>query len=60
MVLRSFAFTIMGVIYTRYGTYTPAYVIFIGLAIITSILFAMVKTTYDKDRIALMAQGEAK
>ena len=60
MVLRSSAFTLMGFIYARYGTYTPAYVFFIGLSIITAILFAMVKTTYDKDRIALMEQGEAK
>lgn len=58
MVLRSSAFTIMGFIYARYGTYTPAYVLFIGLAIITAILFAMVKTTYDKDRIALMERSE--
>ncbi|MCP3940175.1 MAG: MFS transporter [Desulfobacteraceae bacterium] len=54
MILRSFGFTVMGIIYSRYGTYTPAYYIFIGVAIVTAILFSMIKTTYDPERIALM------
>jgi nitrate/nitrite transporter NarK len=56
MVLRSSAFTIMGMIYATFGTYTPAYILFIGLSIICMILFMMIKTTYDPDRLALMEE----
>ncbi len=54
MVLRSMGFTVMGAVYAHYGTYTPAYIIFIGLALVTAVLFSMIKTTYDPERIALM------
>lgn len=56
MVLRSSAFTLMGIIYATFGTYTPAYILFIGLAIITMILFMMVKTTYDPERLAIIEE----
>jgi MFS family permease len=59
MILRSFAFTMMGIIYTTFGTYTPAYIIFIVVSIITAVLFSMIKTTYDPDRIALMEAGKS-
>jgi MFS family permease len=58
MVLRSSAFTIMGIIYAVFGTYTPAYIIFVGLAIITMILFMMIKTTYDPDRLAIIEKPD--
>ncbi len=54
MVLRSLGFTVMGAVYAMYGTYTPAYIIFIVVALITAVLFSMIKTTYDPERIALM------
>ncbi len=58
MVLRSLGFTVMGAVYAMYGTYTPAYIIFIVVALITAVLFSMIKTTYDPERIALMKKTE--
>lgn len=54
MILRSLGFTVMGIAYARFGTYTPIYGLFIVLAIITAILFSMIKVTYDPERIKLM------
>jgi MFS family permease len=56
MVMRSSAFTIMGMIYATFGTYTPAYVLFLGLSVICMILFMMIKTTYDPERLAIIEE----
>jgi sugar phosphate permease len=48
-IFRGSAFAFMGIIFTTFGSYDAAYIVFIFMAVLTIILFAMIKTTYDPE-----------
>lgn len=48
-VFRGSAFAFMGIIFTTFGSYDAAYIIFIVMAALTIILFSMIKRTYDPE-----------
>lgn len=49
-IFRGSAFVISGLIVTTFGSYDVMYKIFIGLAILTLILFLFIKKSYDPER----------
>jgi sugar phosphate permease len=53
-ILRSFAFVIMGFAFDKFGTYTPGYILFIILALVSFVLIGMIKKTYDPERMQLL------
>ncbi len=49
----AFAFTFMTFMFARYGTYDYAYIVLIFIAIFCVIMYALIRKTYDPERLEL-------
>lgn len=60
-LFRSAAFVLMGIIFTTFGSYTNAYIIFIPLALVASIPLFLMNTSFDPlNKVNLIKEGILK